>query len=501
MTDLRRRLSSLVALSGLATLAGFGTQLLVAYHFGTTARLDTYWLALAVATALSFYVHPLRESMIGVVFRAAQSHPDRASEVLTAGVLLLLTGSCLAAMFLGVGAYLSWFSSGSAEQVSFSHLLLAFLPFIFLFALSETFNAVLLSLDLAQQQAWARLLSSIAAVLCVGLLGGWLGIYALVISLLVGQLVVLTVSWQTLRTHGLSWRPVGFAPLKDRAFISMFLSLLLNYLLAQSYILVERWTISDLQPGALSAFQYATLLVNVMISLLALPLCNLLWPQFLALARNGERGFIPTLAWDVGAPMLFVLLALVAFTWQTAPEVVHVVFRRGSFDAVSVQQTVAALRLTLFAAIPIALVTLALRGLMSQGRSTQVAAVGILMAVVGIGVLALARMLGSLPLAQAHWLIANSCGCMLAWFWLFGPKRGIGPRVSHILHRSLLSAVLIGLPLSIVPSLLAITETLPTVASLALSGLIYGTSVLLLVLLCRLVEPREILHALRRSRP
>lgn len=501
MSDLRNRLSSLVALSGLATLLGFGTQLLVAYHFGTSTRLDAYWLALAVANALSFYVHPLRESMIGVVFRAAQSHPDRASEVLTAGVLTLLAGSCFAAMVLGVGAGLSWFPSGSAEPGPFSQLLLAFLPFIFLFALSETFNAVLLSLDLAHHQAWARLLSAIAAVLCVGLLGGWLGVYALVISLLVGQLVALAVSWQALRARGLRWRPVGFAPLRDRTFVSMFLSLLLNYLLAQSWVLLERWTISYLQPGALSAFVYATLLVNVMISLLALPLSNLLWPQFLALKLQGQPDAIPKLAWEAGAPVLFVLLVLVGFTWQTAPEVVHVIFLRGTFDTNSMQQTVAALRMTLFAVIPIALVTVALRGLMSQGRSLHVAAVGILMAVVGIGVLALARMLGSLQLAQAHWMIANSCGCLLAWAWLIGPARRTGPRAGNILHRSLLSAAVIGFPLLGVPLMLAISASLPTAVSVALSGLIYSTAVLLLALLCRLVEPSMLPHALRRRYP
>jgi putative peptidoglycan lipid II flippase len=501
MTDLRRRLGSLVALSGLATLVGFGTQLLVAYHFGTSARLDSYWLALAVATSLSFYVHPLRESLIGVVFRGAQSDPDRASEVLSAGVMVLLVGSCLAALVLGVGSGLSWFPSGSAEQGPFSHLLLAFLPFIFLFALSETFNAVLLSFNLAQHQAWARLLSSIVAVLSVGLLGGWLGVYALVISLLVGQLVVLAVSWQALRARGLRWRFVGFASLRNRAFVSMFLSLLLNYFLAQSYVLIERWTISDLQLGALSAFLYATLLVNVMISLLALPLSNLLWPQFLALECQGERDAIPKLAWETGAPVLFVLFALVAFTWKTAPEVVHVIFLRGNFDVDSMHQTVAALRMTLFAAILISLVTVALRGLMSQGRSIQVAAVGILMAVVGIGVLALARLLGSLPLAQAHWMIANGCGCVLAWAWLIGPARGTGSQAGNILLRILLSAAVIGFPLLGVPLMLAITEALPTAVSLAVSGLIYGIEVLLLALLCRLVEPRVLLHFLRRDRP
>lgn len=497
MPDLRQRFASLVALSGLATVAGFATQLLVAFHFGTSPTLDAYWLALAVATALCFYVHPLRESLIAVVFRAVKSHPDRASEVLTAGVLLLLGMSSLAALLLWLGARLELFAQGPAGAAQSTSLLLTFLPFIFLFALSETFNAVLLSMDLALHQAWARLLSALCAAACLALLGGSVGVYAMVISLLLGQLIVLVVSWRTLHQRGLRWRSVGLAPLRERAFVQMFGSLLLNYLLAQSYMFTERWTMSALQPGALSAFQYATLLVNVMISLLALPLSNLLWPRFLELEQSGNRPTMPALAWETGAPVVFALVALSAFIWHTAPDVVSLVFERGRFDAGSKEQTVAALRMTVFAAVPITLVTLALRALMSQGRSVRVAAIGILMAVVGMAVLGASWLTHSLPTAQAHWVIANSFGAAVAWLWLVREAPQPMTLALRILRAASLTALATGLPLLLVPQFNLGRLTWQLALSLGAEALAYGTLVLLLALATGLVDKTQLLRRLR----
>lgn len=493
MRELRRRLGSLVALSGLATVTGFASQMLVAFHFGTSKDLDSYWLAMAVVTTLGFYVHPLRESLIAVVFGSAKAHTDRASEVLTAGVLLLLAMSSLAAAVLVLGIQFNLFAHGITEDPSFSSLLMAFLPFIFLFALSETFNAVLLSLDLSLHQAMARLLSALAAVVCLGVLGGVLGIYALVLSLLMGQVIVLLVSWQTLHARGLRWRFAGLKPLRERSFMFMFGSLLLNYLVAQSYVFIERSTMSALQPGALSAFQYATLLVNVMISLLALPLSSLLWPRFLEHEHQGDRAGMFKLAWDVGAPVFFLLMTLTTFTWHAAPDVVTLVFERGRFGAVSHQQTVDALRMTIFAAVPIALVTLALRALMSQGRSGQVAAVGTSMAVVGVAILGVAWFARSLQIAQAHWAIANTCGATLAVFLLVRSSALPGPEVWRMVRSAALSTTVVVLPLWALP--------LPSNGSqpwwklallLAGEGLVYGGVVLSLAMICQLVSFQKI---------
>ena len=119
MRELRRRLGSLVALSGLATVTGFATQIIVAFYFGTSKDLDSYWLAMALVGTLCFYVHPLRESLIAVVFRSVKAHPDRASEVLTAGVLVLLAMSSLAAAVLALGVQFNLFAHGSAANQAF----------------------------------------------------------------------------------------------------------------------------------------------------------------------------------------------------------------------------------------------------------------------------------------------------------------------------------------------------------------------------------------------
>jgi peptidoglycan biosynthesis protein MviN/MurJ (putative lipid II flippase) len=175
---------------------------------------------------------------------------------------------------------------------------------------------------------------------------------------------------------------------------------------------------------------------------------------------------------------------------------VNAIFLRGNFNAVSLHQTVIALRMTVFAAIPIALVTVALRALMSQGRSNQVAIVGIVMAVVGIGVLYVAHMLGSLRLAQLHWMIANTSGSLLAWTWLIGSARITCCRTNYILYRCMLSAIVIGLPLLAVSYVFSNTEHLPVIIYLALAGLIYGTVVLLLAIVFRLIECPRLLSFL-----
>ena len=498
MGDLRRKLGSLVALSGLATVTGFATQVLVAFYFGTSKDLDSYWLATAVVTTLGFYVHPLRESLIAVVFRSAKANPDRASEVLTAGVLVLLTMSSFAAVVLVLAASFNLFSPSTLADTPFANLLMAFLPFVFLFAFSETFNAVLLSLDLALHQAVARLLSALVAVTCLAVFGSLLGIYALVLSVMMGQVVVLLVSWRALRARGLRWRFAGLLPLRERSFLLMFGSLLLNYLLAQSYVFIERSTMSYLQPGALSAFQYATLLVNVMISLLALPLSSLLWPRFLEHERRGDRLGMLILAWDVGAPVFFLLMMVVAFTWYAAPEIVSLVFERGRFGAVSHQQTTDALRMTIFAAIPIALVTLALRALMSQGRSGQVAIVGTSMAVVGMTILSVAWAVHSLQTAQAHWAIANSCGAFLAWLLLVRGSTLPGQRVWGMARSATLSIAVVMLPLFALPSLNIGSQPWWEMG-LGLVGVIlmYVGMVLSLALVCKLISLKKVRQLLK----
>ena len=168
---LKNRFGLLVGLSGLATMIGFATQLLVAFHFGTNNVLDDYWLMLSIATGLCFVVHPLRESLISYVFRTRSSDPALASGLITAGAILLFCCSVVGALVLaGISQYSGSFLSMRGGELN--SLVLIFIPFLFLYSLAEMCNPLLVSYDRALAQAWARCLSAVAAVACLGLLGG-----------------------------------------------------------------------------------------------------------------------------------------------------------------------------------------------------------------------------------------------------------------------------------------------------------------------------------------
>ncbi len=496
MPDLRRQFGSLVLLSGAATLVGFVTQIVVAYHFGTSSDLDSYWLALSIVTAMSFYVHPLRESLVQAVFRAARQEGSQDSAALSAGIVALLAAAGTMAIILYGGVQLLAGKGLMEQRPDFANLLLSFIPFLILFALSETVNAVMLSINLALPQAWARLASAITTLWCIAFFGGEIGILAMLASLLLGQVIVLIVSARALYRNGLRWCFNGFGSLRDRTFLSMFGSLLLNYVVAQAYILTERWTIGNLESGALSAFLYATLLANVAISLFALPLSNLLWPRFLELEHNDERHNMAALAWRTSAPVFFILSTVAAFIWHAAPNVVSLLFERGHFDSASLDKTVSAVHMTIFATVPIAFVTIALRALMSQGRSGQVAIVGVLMALVGLTVLTAALLSQSLPLAQSHWVIGNSCGALLAWIWLL--RSDPAPlTISLSITRSIfLSIAAIGLPLFVLPNFDFGHSPLLLVSSLMLETALYILMVVSMVVAFRLITKESLSAAL-----
>jgi peptidoglycan biosynthesis protein MviN/MurJ (putative lipid II flippase) len=199
------------------------------------------------------------------------------------------------------------------------------------------------------------------------------------------------------------------------------------------------------------------------------------------------------LAWEAGGPVLFALLALSVFVWHSAGSVVSLVFQRGSFDVVSHQQTADALRITICAAVPIAFYNLALRALMSQGRSGQVAAVGAVIAVMGLTTLSVAWGLRSLPVAQAHWAIANSCGAVLAWGLLMQGSAVPRGQVWRMVRSAVLAAVVVLLPLWLMPSLTDGTTSWWALAfRLMGEGIAYAGMSTALALLFGLLSMREL---------
>jgi putative peptidoglycan lipid II flippase len=429
MNSFQKSFSLLFVLSATGYVLSFGNQLVVSYHFGTSVALDAYWALFAVANLLLFYVQPLREALVPPVFKAVAVNREPASALFTAGLVLqvLLALLSMTLLLMAPSNLLDHFGVHNSDSLG---LWLGFLPFFILFAMAETCNGLLLSFNQAVYQAVARLASALLGLVCLWVLAGHIGVLALIFSLLIAQVTTLLVSAFGLYREGIRWVWRGLDPLwQETRFKTVFSALLLNYFLAQAYVVFERFTMLSLQPGLVASFQYSVALVNVLISLLAFPLSNLLWPRFLAQAAHEDSDAMLRAAARVVAPLVLVLIACSCFAHQFSQEIVQLLFARGSFDEISVAQTSQALRATVLAAIPVSLFTIYSRILFSQGRGRAMAVCGISIALSGSGVVLLAGWLGSVSLVQWNWAIGNTVGLLVIFYVLL---RTSSDPMSHV---------------------------------------------------------------------
>lgn len=418
MNSFKNSFGLLFILSAAGYVLSFGNQLVASYQFGTSTSLDAYWAIFAAANFLLFYVQPLREALVPPVFSAASKDLGHASALFSAGLVLqlILASLSLSMLLVAPEDILNWVGVDKAEPLS---LLWGFIPYFFLFALAETCNGLLLSFNRAVYQSVARLLSSVMGLTCLWFLAAHIGVLALLLSLLISQFTILAVSALGLYREGIRLRWRGYAQLWHAPrFKPVFSALLLNYLFAQAYVVCERVIMLGLLPGLVASYQYSVALVNVLISLMAIPLANLLWPRFLAQATHeGVDAMLESCALVV-APLVLVLLGCCTFAARFSVEIVQLLFARGSFDSVSVLQTSQALGATVFAAIPVSLFTIFSRILYSQGRGRAIAVAGISVAIIGSGIVLLAGWLGSVILVQWHWVVSNAIGLMIILYLL-----------------------------------------------------------------------------------
>ncbi len=491
MSSFQKRFGLLFVLSATGYLLSFGNQLVVSFHFGTSRALDSYWALLALANLLVFYVQPLREALVPPVYSATADDREHACALFSAGLaaqFVLSAGSAALLLLLATTGALS--RLGLGESVG---LWAGFLPYFLLYALGETCNGLLLSLNRVVYQAVARLASALIALACLWLLAGRIGALVLVVSLLIAQVATLLVSIVGLQKEGMRWVWWGFSPLwRDSRFRSVFFALLFTYLSAQLYLVCERVTMLALMPGLVASYQYSVSLVNVLVSLLAFPLANLLWPRFLAQVQEGRADAMLHTASRVVAPLTLTLMACCAFVEQFAPEIVQLLFARGSFDATSTAQTSQALRAAVFAAIPISLFTIFTRILFSQGRGRAVAAGGLTIALTGTGVVLLAGWVGSVTMVQWHWVIGNTGGLLVVLFLLVRRTPEPAQYVNNTIFWLLRSCGVILLALVMTPSVVSGVDVWSTMAGLTLSLGVFGVIVIVLASLVRVLDLRQI---------
>lgn len=419
MLGFKKRFSILVILSTIGYALSFCNQLVISYYFGTSINLDAYWAALAIANFLCFYLHPLKEALVPATFRSSKISMEEASEMLSAGIILLtlLVGISALILFLSPNILAEWISSGAHSDQYLLDLLPWFIPFLFLFTFSETLNHILLGFNKNLTQATSRIVAGAASLVTLILLSAQFGIKAMVISLSVYQLVVVVISLWALLSLQLKFKWTSVKILKTQHVFTLFGSLFISYLVAQLYVLIERNAMMQLSNGLLSSYQYSTSLVNMLLSMIAFPFANLLWNKFLNTDHLGDIDNALSILFRASCALFFILFPICVFAYLNAKAIIFIIYSRGAFDAHSLQMTAEAFKFTIFAAIPIGLSSVIGRYLISSKKSNYIAITGISIALTSIGVVLLSSYLNSIQLVLFNWLLGNLmgfCVCVMA---------------------------------------------------------------------------------------
>ena len=449
MSTLKTRFGALVLLSAAGYSVSFFSQLVIAYHFGTSKELDAYWVGLALVNMVSFYSSPLREALVPVIHRAQQLGDAQAGRVLSAGLSLLLalmavSGALLWLLSAGVAG---WPMAGSIEVMSGGvfGLLPWLLVYLFMLVLAETLNSTLVSLNQVLRQALVRILAALVLLGTISTLGSSMGVGGLLAAQIFGMVTLLFTSWLALRHFRIRFLMRAWPILRETGMLPIFVSLLISYFFAQLYVMAERSAMVHMGAGLVSCFQYSVTLVNVLVSLLAYPLSNLLWSQFLMRSADGDLKQSHALAIRACGLLIYVLSVVCAFVWAYAREIIEVIYARGAFDEVSVQLTSEALRATIFAAIPISIGSILGRLWISSLNAKITAVIGLISTMVGLSAIGLSLAYESKDLIMLHWISSNVAGVLVSIIFFiikFKPSlRALGDIVRWALQLFIIIAI------------------------------------------------------------
>lgn len=418
MNSLKKNIGWTTILSVAGFVLSFASQIIISYFFGTSVELDSYWVAFALMNMLAFPLASLKEALVPGVHQYGQSDPRNASTYFSQGmslVLLVATLGVIAAWIFGssLSALMLGGSPSSAMEGSVMRQLHWLAPGILLLAISETLGALLTSFHKIIFQMVSRVLAATTSLVCIGILGGWIGINALSISFLFGQLVMSLVLIVVFFKMKIVFKPSWPKNLGSGYFYLSF-TLLISALANQLHFLYEKAVFADFGSGIISSFQYGVSLTNVVIAILAGSLASVFWPRFMAYVQQDDFGSLykeVTLAIKIS---LIALGGVCSFAYLCASPIVSIIFVRGAFNQDAAIKTAEMLQATIFTALPVAVITLLGRALISLKSSKAIMLVGLSIAISGVITLRLADQVDSSNLAIHHWVIANIVGCIVS---------------------------------------------------------------------------------------
>ena len=383
-----RRLSQLLLTGGLilaSMLLGLAGQALVAYYFGAGSRSDSLFLArdvgdlVAKALLTSQAVGVLVPFILALRAREGAAASDRALSALL--VCAALAGTGLAAVVaLAAGPLVALIAPGfdaatADRSVGLLRIVAPMLPFL---AVSALAVGALQARDRFGRAMLAAIAGAAAVLVAMPPLVGLEGVQGAAAALTIGVAAQGTCAWGLLVAEGV---PAAVAPWRERAHVAEFLRRTTPFLsyaaAAQGSGVLLRIAASLLGAGLYTAFSLAYRLYRAVLTLLLMPLQQVMLPAFSHSEASGRR---EDSAAELTATLRYTAFALVPVTVglvALSRPVVGAVFERGAFSAASASATAEVLAVFALAILPTAAYILLEQAAYARRRTTLVVRVNL----------------------------------------------------------------------------------------------------------------------------
>lgn len=339
----RRIFAAIVSVGSFTILVKLATvmkQLVIAGRFGTSDALDAFLIAFlapsfVINVAAGSFSAALIPSFIEVRDRDGRDAAQRLfSSVMVLSVLLIfamsgILAACSTPIIQVIGSGFS-----PEKQALTRSLFFATLPLLIISGLAAIWASILNAQERFALAAVAPVMTPVAAVVAILLLGKAWGIYALAVGTVGGGVLEAALIGRGLKRLGFYLLPRwhGLSPAVKQV-ARQYAPMAAGALLMSGTEVVDQAMAAMLGPGSVSALNYGNRVVSLMIGVGSLALSTAIFPHFSRMvAANDWTGVRSTVKVYVRLIILITVPTTLGLIYFSEP-IVALLFERGAFTS------------------------------------------------------------------------------------------------------------------------------------------------------------------------
>jgi putative peptidoglycan lipid II flippase len=357
-------------------ILSFFTVIISSTYFGTSFERDAWLLSLSIIAIVgSITFGPIFE-----IFRAKFTIiKESNSEELAlkhAGSLILYISIITISLIIILEIIPFILSNSFApnytlNQTSFLELMIRFFaPTLLLSAITSVLSGILNVYNVYYAPEIMSIVSSIINVIIIILLADKIGIYSLVISNYLTNLLLITVLLFELKKHKIKlFENINLKLKYTYSFFQFAFPFYFNYLSSQIQVAVEKTISTLLEIGSVSVLDYARKFVAIPISMIQTTINSVLTASFASTNINhGEKALLIQVNNFINTAII-ITLPIITITTICGEEIVKLFLFRGKFDANFIEPTTNALFWFGLGIISIIFYSTCSQGLLAKGSN------------------------------------------------------------------------------------------------------------------------------------